>query len=66
MTDGHSQGLPSPGDELPTFAQIFPPLGSPKEALWVQFSSHNGDAIVDRKSAQELLAKLESLQKNVQ
>ncbi|KAG0557818.1 hypothetical protein KC19_11G159100 [Ceratodon purpureus] len=64
--DGHSHSLPSPGDEFPTFVQIFPPLSSPKEALWVQYSSHNGDAKVDRKAAQELLAKLGSLHKNVQ
>jgi len=63
--DGHSQGLPSPGDEFPTFVQIFPPLATPKDALWVQYSNHNGDPVVDRRAAEKLLAKLVSSSESV-
>lgn len=62
--DGRSQGLPSPGDEFPTFVHVFPPLVSPKDAFWVQYTSHNGDSSVDRKAADELLTKLVSSYKN--
>jgi hypothetical protein len=58
--DGTSQGLPSPGAEFPSFAQVFPPLATPKDASWVQYSNHNGDCMVDRRVAENLLAKLVS------